>query len=236
MIGTVRQIASLAAVMVSVALMQGCSTAPERMEQFSYEPSYPMNIAQAAQPMNGSLYQAANAMTLFDDARAHRVGDIITVKLVEKFNAKKKDEAKYDKSNNVDLGVSTPLNILGRSAEQIYAPLGTGGIGFGSNNSFSGKSDVKQDSSITGSVAVTVVEVIPNGNLVVRGEKWITLHDGEEVIRFAGIIRPQDIKADNTIESGKVADVRLIYRDTGIGGDTARPGAVTKFLSKFWPL
>jgi flagellar L-ring protein precursor FlgH len=71
---------------------------------------------------------------------------------------------------------------------------------------------------------------------VVRGEKWITLHDGEEVIRFAGIIRPQDIKADNTIESGKVADVRLIYRDTGIGGDTARPGAVTKFLSKFWPL
>ena len=84
----------LAALVAIFAGLHGCSTAPERMEKFSYEPSYPMNIAQAAQPMNGSLYQSANAMTLFDDARAHRIGDIITVQLKEKFNAKKKDEAK----------------------------------------------------------------------------------------------------------------------------------------------
>ncbi len=219
-----------------VATLYGCSSAPERMEKFSYEPNYPMNIPQAAQPMNGSLYQTAGGMTLFDDARAHRVGDIITITLIESFNAKKKDEAKYDKNNQADFGVTTPLNIFGRNASQIHQDLGTGGIGYGSNSSFAGKSDVKQDSSVSGSVAVTVVEVVPNGNLVVRGEKWITVHDGEEVIRFAGIVRPQDIKPDNTIESTKVADVRLIYRDTGIAGDTARPGAVTKFLAKFWPL
>jgi len=72
--------------------------------------------------------------------------------------------------------------------------------------------------------------------LVIRGEKWITIHDGEEVVRFAGIIRPEDIAPDNTIVSTKVADVRLIYQDTGIAGDTARPGAVTRFLNKYWPL
>lgn len=216
--------------------LQACSTPPERMERFSYEPSYPMNLAQSPQTQNGSLYNANHAVTLFDDARAHRVGDIITINLVEKFNAKKKDEAKYDKSSNADFGVSTPLNIFGRSAEEVYKPLGSGGIGYGSSSNFQGKSDVKQDSSVTGSVAVTVIEVIPNGNLVVRGEKWITLHDGDEKIQFAGIVRPQDIRPDNSIDSQKVADVRMVYKDTGIAGSTARPGAVTKFLSKFWPL
>lgn len=232
----VKWIRVLPGLVVSLLLLQGCSSAPDRMERFSYEPSYPMNLAQTPQAQNGSLYQASSSVTLFDDARAHRVGDIITISLVEKFNAKKKDEASYDKSNNQDFGVSTPLNVFGRSASQVYEPLGTGGIGYGSNSSFKGKSDVKQDSSVTGSVAVTVIEVIPNGNLVVRGEKWITLHDGEEKIQFAGIVRPQDIRPDNTIESNKVADVRMVYKDLGIAGDTARPGGVTKFLSKFWPL
>jgi flagellar L-ring protein precursor FlgH len=222
--------------LVSLLVLQGCSSTPERLEEFSYEPSYPMNLAQAPRPANGSLYQSAQAMTLFDDARAHRVGDIITISLIEKFNANKKDQASFNRSNQADFGVSNPLNLLGRGPADIAGALGTGGIGYGSSNNFSGNSDIKQDSSVSGSVAVTVVEVIPNGNLVVRGEKWITVHDGEEVIRFAGIVRPQDIKPDNTIDSTKVADVRLIYRDTGIAGDTARPGAMTRFLSKFWPL
>lgn len=211
--------------------LQACSTPPERMERFSYEPSYPMNLAQNSEAQNGSLYNSGSSITLFDDARAHRVGDIITINLVEKFNAKKKDEAKYDKRTQADFGVSTPLSVFGRT------PGGLGsGIGYGSSNNFQGKSDVKQDSSVTGSVAVTVIEVIPNGNLVVRGEKWITLHDGDEKIQFAGIVRPQDIRPDNSIDSQKVADVRMVYKDTGIAGSTARPGAVTKFLSKFWPL
>lgn len=222
--------------LILAGLLQACSSVPDRMEDFTYEPSYPTNMGQQPPPRNGSLYQASNAVTLFDDARAHRVGDIITVSLAEQFNANKKDEASYDKTTQADFGVTTPLNVFGRTPEQIYSGLGTGGIGYGSNNRFDGSSDVKQNSSVSGSVAVTVVEVIPNGNLVVRGEKWITVHDGEEVIRFAGIVRPQDITPDNTIESTRVADVRMIYRDTGIAGNTARPGAVTKFLSKFWPL
>ena len=226
----------LAGLLTGLAVLQGCSTAPERLEAFNYEPAYPMNLAQGPQPQNGSLYQPGRAMTLFDDARAHRVGDIITIKLVEKFNANKKDQASFNRNNNQDFGVTTPLNFLGRAPNELAGALGTGGIGYGTNSTFSGNSDIKQDSSVSGSVAVTVIEVIPNGNLVVRGEKWITVHDGEEVIRFAGIVRPQDIKPDNTIDSTKVADVRMIYRDTGIAGDTARPGVVTKFLSKFWPL
>lgn len=222
--------------LLGFVLLYGCSSTPERMERFSYEPSYPMNLAQSPQSQNGSLYRPANSVNLFNDSRAHRVGDIITIKLVEKFNAKKKDEASYDKSTNADFGVSSPFRVRGGGViGSVASPFENIGIGYGSNSNFKGKSDVKQDSSVNGFVAVTVIEVIPNGNLVVRGEKWITLHDGDEKIQFAGIIRPQDIEPDNTIASTKVADVRMVYKDTGIAGDTARPGAVTKFLSKFWP-
>ncbi|MBN2607121.1 MAG: flagellar basal body L-ring protein FlgH [Thiotrichales bacterium] len=220
------------------ALLVGCSATPERMDKFSYEPNYPTNIPTKSIPTNGSLYQTGDSMTLFDDSRAHKVGDIITIQLDEKFDAKKKDEAKYNKTNTQNFGLNGS-GTVGSNATAFGSTLGgkTGlGIGYGSDGAFNGKSDVKQNSSLTGAIAVTVVEVIPNGNLVIRGEKWLTIHDGEEVIRFAGIIRPQDIRPDNTIDSTKVADVRLIYKDTGVAGDMTKPSAVTQWLHKYWPL
>ncbi|MEA3405473.1 MAG: flagellar basal body L-ring protein FlgH [Pseudomonadota bacterium] len=225
----------LVTAVISAALLSGCSATPERVQNMSFEPSYPLNIPQQVETQNGSLYQMG-AMTLFDDSRAHRIGDIITIALTEKFDAKKKDEAKYDKSNSQDFGVSTPLNLLGRSADQVYSGLGTLGVGYGSKGAFAGKSDVKQNSSMTGSIAVTVVEVISNGNLIVRGEKRLTIHEGDELIQFAGIIRPQDIRPDNTIDSTKVADVRLVYKDVGVSGDTNRPSALTQWMTKYWPI
>lgn len=227
---------------VATSLLSGCSSTPERMEKFTYEPNYPMNIPQSNLPKNGSLFHQGEGLSLFDDSRAHKIGDIITINLAEKFDAKKKDEAKYDKSNSQDYGVTSPLSIFGQTPNSpISAPFGAGataglGIGYGSKGSFSGKADVKQNSSLTGAIAVTVVEVIPNGNLVIRGEKWITVHEGEEVIRFAGIVRPQDIRPDNTIDSEKVADVRLIYKDVGMSGATGRPGLLTQWLTKYWPI
>lgn len=233
---------ALASVMVPM-ILTGCSSTPERMDKFSYEPNYPTNIPTKNIPTNGSLYQTGDSMTLFDDSRAHKVGDIITIKLDEKFDAKKKDEAKYNKTNKQNFGLGgtaaagSSATIFGSKVSAPGLNPGSGiGVGYGSDGSFNGKSDVKQNSSLTGAIAVTVVEVIPNGNLVIRGEKWLTIHDGEEVIRFAGIIRPQDIRPDNTIDSTKVADVRLIYKDTGVAGDMTKPSAVTQWLHKYWPL
>ena len=229
------RIKMLLALMAMTALV-GCSTAPERMQKFSYDPYYPPGAMKKTTPRNGSLYQSQQAMTLFDDASAHKVGDIITINLIESFKAKKNDEAKYNKSNDYNGGT---VKLFGRTDGQIlseaaglFNPLSIAG----SKTAFNGKSNVKQDSSITGKIAVMVTEVLPNGNLVVRGEKWITVSDGEEVVRFAGIIRPQDIQPDNTIDSTKVADVRLIYKDTGYAGDVTRPSAVNKWFTKYWPI
>ncbi|NPA71795.1 MAG: flagellar biosynthesis protein FlgH [Gammaproteobacteria bacterium] len=222
-------------------VLSGCSSTPERYQNLNYAPSYPLNIPQPAQPKNGSLYQVGG-LTLFDDSRAHRIGDIITISLAESMSANKKDEAKYDKSNAQDYGITTPFSattgsgILGGIVGAVTDPLKGMSLGYGSKGSFSGKSDVKQNSSLKGSIAVTVVEVISNGNLVVRGEKWITIHDGDEVVQFAGIIRPEDIQPDNTISSVKVADVRLVYKDVGMSGDSVRSGVGTRWLTKYWPL
>jgi len=236
-----KKLIGLALALVSASILSGCSsTTPERFEKMSYEPAYPLNIPQQAQPNNGSLYQPG-AMTLFDDSRAHRIGDIITIALDENMSANKKDEAKYDKSNAQDWGISTPLTVgggggvIGNAVGVVGDAIGGLKLGYGSEGSFSGKSDIKQNSTLSGSIAVTVVEVISNGNLVIRGEKWITLHDGDEVVQFAGIIRPEDIQPDNTISSTKVADVRLVYKDVGAAGDTARQGVATQWINKYWP-
>jgi flagellar L-ring protein precursor FlgH len=226
--------------LVMVAQLTGCSSTPQRHQELNYAPSYPVNIPKPQQPTNGSLYQPG-AMTLFDDSRAHRIGDIITINLDESMTANKKDEAKYDKSNSQDYGISAPLNITspGGVVGSVVGGVSNAtvglGLGYGSNGSFSGKSDVKQNSSLSGSISVTVVEVIPNGNLMIRGEKWITIHEGDEVVQFAGIIRPDDIQPDNTISSQKVADVRLVYKDVGMSGDTARAGVATEWLNRYWP-
>ncbi len=124
---------------------------------------------------------------------------------------------------------------MGQAINGVTAPLQGLSVGYGSEGSFSGKSNVKQNSTLEGSIAVTVVEVISNGNLVVKGEKWITIHDGDEVVQFAGIIRPEDIRPDNTISSVKVADVRLVYKDVGMSGDNARTGVGSQWLAKYWP-
>lgn len=241
---TIKSTKKLSGIMLALTgaiILTGCgSTTPERFEKMSYEPAYPLNIPQQAQPNNGSLYQPGS-MTLFDDSRAHRIGDIITIALDESMSANKKDEAKYDKSNSQDYGLTTPLSVnksggvVGSVVGAVTEPFNGLGVGYGSTGSFSGKSDIKQNSTLSGSIAVTVVEVISNGNLVIRGEKWLTIHDGDEVVQFAGIIRPEDIQPDNTISSTKVADVRLVYKDVGVSGNTARQGVASQWLNKYWP-
>lgn len=236
-----KKLSGLMLALTGAILLTGCgSTTPERFEKMSYEPAYPTNIPQQTQPNNGSLYQPG-AITLFDDSRAHRVGDIITIALDENMSANKNDEASYDKTNSQDYGVTTPFNagggtgVVGSVVGALTEPFNGLNVGYGSNGSFSGSSDVSQNSTLSGSIAVTVIEVIPNGNLVIRGEKWITIHDGDEVVQFAGIIRPEDIEPDNTISSTKVADVRLVYKDVGVSGDTARQGIASQWINKYWP-
>src|SRR5690606_14005826 len=176
----------------AVAVLAGCASAPhEPAEDPRYEPASPAARAPAAAP--GTIYRGGG-LHLFMDLRAHDVGDVLTVRLVERTNASKESSASSAKSTEVDTGF--PI-FGGRPVTRNGTPILNNEIS--SERSFSGQADASQSNRLDGSVAVTVAERLPNGNLLVRGEKWITLNNGEELIRFSGIVRPVDIGPDNTI-------------------------------------
>lgn len=223
-------------ILVCSVFLGGCGSAPQKPPIKKITPVYPEEVDKIVERNDGSLFIDGAGVNLFNEKSSHQVGDVVTVNLKEQFNANKVDKSKFQKQNNQDFGVSTPLNFLGRSADQISPELGTLGIGYGSKGSFSGNSDIKQNSSMNGSISVIVVKVFKNGNLAVQGEKRLRMHDGDEVIQLTGLVRPEDINPDNTIDSTKIANINVVYHDNGFSGDTNRPGALTQWLNKYWPL
>jgi flagellar L-ring protein precursor FlgH len=101
-------------------------------------------------------------------------------------------------------------------------------------NTFSGAGDSKQSDSLIGAITVTVVKRLPNGNLVVRGQKLVQINQGEEYVRLQGIIRPIDIAPDNTISSQQVADAQIAYGQTGALADANQPGLLSRFFNSPW--
>jgi flagellar L-ring protein precursor FlgH len=170
----------------------------------------------------GSLFADAYGLSLYGDKKARRVGDIITVLLDESTQGKKSSASKTSKT----------------SAATIAAPT-AGGIGpidplsatLQGDRSFSGKGDADQSNSLSGNITVTVSEVLPNGVLRVRGEKWITLNTGSEFIRIQGMLRPDDINLDNTVTSQKLADARITYSGSGAVAASSKQGWLSAFFN-----
>jgi flagellar L-ring protein precursor FlgH len=219
--------------LITVALMgTGCSgyrIHDEKPDDPNYAPVY--SVAPPPQPINvGSLYQPVSGMSLYADRRAFRVGDIIMVQLDERTIASKSTETSASKDSSITFGED---NILGRTVDFKGHSLLTG---LDQQRGFDGSGEADQENSLSGTIAVTVSGVLPNGLLMIRGEKWMTLTRGEEFIRLRGLIRPEDIASDNSIESNKIADARISYAGTGELADTNRQGWGTRlFNSKFWP-
>ncbi len=176
---------------------------------------------------NGGIYQSGYSISLFSDVSAKRVGDVITVILQEDTNASKRSSTNLSKETSINAGMPT---ILGRA-------LGAGVLtGLESANEFQGEGGSSQSNSLTGRITVTVSEVLPNDYLVVQGEKRLTLNQSSEHVQFSGIIRPADIKADNTVLSGNVANAQIIYGATGALADANTPGLLSRFFnSQWWP-
>ena len=211
----------------AVTALAGCASAPQApAEDPRYAPTEPAAYAPSAAP--GTIYRPGG-LHLFMDLRAHDVGDILTVRLIERTNASKESSASSAKSTEVDTGF--PI-FGGRPITWNGTPILNNEIS--AERSFNGQADASQSNRLDGSVAVTVAERLPNGNLLVRGEKWITLNNGEELIRFSGIVRPVDIGPDNTIPSTKVADAKIVYSGKGTLADSSRAGWLSRFFNSPW--
>lgn len=180
---------------------------------------------------SGAIYQPARGLSLFEDVKARRVGDTVTIRLAEKTQASKSASSDASKDSSIDTGI--PI-IGGKTITRNGKDLLNSE--WETEQDFSGKGSSSQSNSLSGNITVTVAEVYANGNLLVRGEKWLTLNQGEEFVQISGIIRPVDIGSDNSVDSYKVADARITYSGSGALADANRPGILTRFFLKLWPL
>ncbi len=172
----------------------------------------------------GSLFADAYGMSLYGDKKARRVGDIITVTLNESTQGKKSSQSKTSKTSAATLAAPT-IGLAGTAPiDQLSATIQ-------GDRSFSGKGDADQSNSLQGNITVTVSEVLPNGVLRVRGEKWITLNTGAEFIRIQGMLRPDDINLDNTVSSLKLADARITYSGAGAVANSSKQGWLAAFFN-----
>ncbi len=175
---------------------------------------------------NGSIFQPGRAVRLFEDNKAYRIGDVISVTLSESTNASKSAATTTSKADEVDISATAIFGSTG--------PTINGNRVFTNNldgaRDFSGSGDSAQSNSLSGEIAVTVTDVLPNGNLVIRGEKIIGLNQGSEFIRLAGFVRPQDISSDNTVMSRKIASARIYYGGGGVIAESNTRGWLARFF------
>ncbi|MFN3883343.1 MAG: flagellar basal body L-ring protein FlgH [Rhodocyclaceae bacterium] len=182
----------------------------------------------AVAPANGSIYNVATARPLFEDRRARFVGDILTINITEKTAAAKKSDTKADRGYDTKLGVPT---VAGLPFKTIQGAT----LSANSATKFEGSGENTSSYNFTGTLTVTVIEVLPNGNLLVSGEKQIGLKEGEEFIRFSGVVNPDTITAANTVQSTQVADARIEYKANGFLDSAQVMGWLGRFFLSFLP-
>ncbi|WP_088330427.1 flagellar basal body L-ring protein FlgH [Lacimicrobium sp. SS2-24] len=178
---------------------------------------------------DGSIYKQNFANSLYSDVKARRVGDIITVVLRENTNASKSAGTNTSKESEIDV-----LPITGLGGNNINIGNESIQLGLDSSNEFSGSATANQSNSLNGNISVTVTQVLPNQNLAVRGEKWLTLNNGDEYIRLTGIVRAADISPENQVDSSKIANARIQYSGTGSFARSQEKGWLTRFFSSQW--
>lgn len=220
----------LVAVVAALLASVGCSTTHHAVSDPDFAPVRPIS----AKPLpisNGSIYKAGFNVALFEDAKAHRVGDIITIILQEKTNASKKASTTTAKDAEISLAAPT---VFGRGVNYKGDDILSASVD--AARDFTGEGDSTQSNSLTGEISVTVSDVLPNGNLIVRGEKLLTLNQGSEHVRISGIVRPSDISPTNSVKSSQVANARIVYGGQGVLAEANSKGWLQRvFDGNWWP-
>lgn len=206
-------------------LLIGCAGAPQVPEV--KQPKMP-EINWPKPQLNGSIYQPGRSMALYQNRSARQVGDIITVILNEKTQASKKANTSVDKGTDME---AAPTSLLGQANLTKYLTLG-----IEDDKSFDGSGSSDQSNNLTGNITCLVTNVLPNGNLIISGQKKLTLNRGDEYVTISGLIRPEDVADDNTVSSQRIANAQIAYTGVGELAEANQMGWISRFfLSPLWP-
>ncbi len=215
------QILALSAGIAVVLLLSACVARPPQVE--NYDATWPEEVP-LAEHANGAIYQSGRDVALFENAVARRVGDTVTINLMESTAAQKSSSTQTNKSSSIDLPGPT---LFGSSVSGLETSIAN-------NRKFDGSGGSKLSNQLEGFITVTVAQRLSNGNLLVRGQKWMGINQGREFVRIQGVIRPIDILPDNSIPSYKVADANIAYGAQGALADANRPGLLSRFFNSIW--
>jgi flagellar L-ring protein precursor FlgH len=230
---------TLAPAIVTLLLLGGCAEVQHKPDP-AFAATYPEAAPEKQARPSGGIYQASYqpgaTLYLFEDVKPRRPGDVLTVVLVEETSASKAAKTATSKKNSTDISNPTLLGSPVQFGTPGFLPLEShSGNGLGTSlegkRDFAGSGNSSQSNSLTGRVTVTVAQVLANGNLVVRGEKWLKLNQGEEYVQISGIVRPADIRPDNTVLSTQVADARIAYTGKGAINDANVMGWLARFFT-----
>ena len=213
-------------------LTAGCSTYVENEASLAFEPIYPAaHIAPESEAPTGGIYKTNGSGLFASDIRAREVGDILTVALNETFSATKAQTAASSKNDNFGVTLPTGLpNLITGGYDKNAA-----GLNAGTARSFAGSGSAAQSNTLTGLLTVTVTRVFENGNMEIAGQKKLTLNNGDEYVRLTGLIRPEDVSANNTVLSNRIADAEIVYVGAGEIADSSRQGWLSRTMRNVSP-
>ncbi|MBF0262494.1 MAG: flagellar basal body L-ring protein FlgH [Magnetococcales bacterium] len=204
------------------------------MTRASERPPAPIAIVQPTPPetlapKKGSIWQTTDRNTLFLDNKARNIGDVVMVKVSENPIATKNAKTKLERTNDNTLSMTNALDV--RKLLKLNNPALAGEASASSTNNFEGKGDIARQSKLEAKISCLVTQVMANGNLRIEGRRDITLNNENEYIILSGVIRPEDISADNSVTSDQIADARIEFSGDGDLDDQQRPSWIGRFLT-----
>ncbi len=225
------QTASRICLALAVLGLAGCQTnAKVARPSPEYAPVNPVPQG-SMDVVTGSIFSPERDESWFGEKRAYRIGDIVTIVLSESTQASRSANTTATRETTND--ALTPLQIQRLGGNGTF-PLSTDST-LGSTIESTGSGTTAQTAGLTGSITASVVDVLANGNLVVRGEKLLTLSEGTEVIQVKGIIRPDDIQPDNSVLSRRLANAQITYKGTGELANAQKVPWGTNLFFSLWP-
>lgn len=224
---------AMAAVLLSVGALGGCASLSQVPDVDLAQPPedgirYARPSAPATQPPSGSLYVAQGFRPGFEDHRARLPGDTLTIQITESLTARQSAKTDVKRDSGLSAGVSA-FPFLGAAT---LAELNTGAK---SSNTFKGDGSTQAANTFRGSITAVVTEVLPNGHLVVIGEKQIGVNQAVDVLKFSGTVDPRAIQPGNVVPSTQVANVRILSRGRGAPADAQTFGWLARFFLTLMP-
>lgn len=212
--------------------MAGCSAVPSTKQQKVEVPKLP------PPKTTGSLWQEENGRAyLYEDLRAMRTGDIITIKIVEKHKGSKSADTSAERDSTVSNSLSgSGMGYFGIPGLRLSGEARRGfGIDASAKNKFGGKGATSREDTLTGTISAIVTEVLPNGDLRVEGRREVTVNSERQIMTIGGIVRRVDVDTKNTVQSSAIADAKIEYSGLGVVDDVQRPGWFVRILDWIYP-